>query len=107
MKPLKLALRVGLLAPVLLIGCGNSDGVDHASAQLVNSQVLEAGCGACIYEMKGVEGCPLAVVVEGKPYLVEGATWPNHDYCERKVQAVVTGGLEGDTFIVTSLQPKN
>lgn len=76
------------------------------TAKMIKSQTVEAGCGACIYKMAGVEGCPLAIMVDGKPYLVEGATWPNHDYCDRKCQAVVTGKLEGDTFIATSVTEK-
>ena len=36
--------------------------------------------------------------------LVEGATWPNHDYCDGKGQAIVTGKLDGDKFIVTTLR---
>jgi hypothetical protein len=87
-------------------GDGNMHGGDHPSARVINSQLLEAGCGSCIYAMAGVEGCHLAVVVDGKPYLVQGATWPNHGFCDGKVQAVVTGKLEGDKVVVTSLEPK-
>lgn len=76
------------------------------AAEMIKSQTVEAGCGACIYKMPGVEGCPLAVVIDGKPYLVEGAKWPNHDYCDAKQQAVATGKLENGKFIATSLEPK-
>jgi hypothetical protein len=82
-------------------------GADHASAKMITNQTVEAGCGMCIYKMPGVKGCHLAALIDGKPYLVQGAEWPNHDFCDRKVQAVVTGKLEGDTFIVTTLEPKN
>ena len=77
------------------------------SVKMVTDQLVDAACGACIYKMSGVQGCPLAVMIDGKPYLVEGATWPNHDYCDRKCQAVVTGKLVGDKFIATELQPKS
>jgi hypothetical protein len=89
---------------------GHGDGAhgdDHASAKTITNQAVEAGCGMCIYKMPGVKGCHLAALIDGKPYLVQGAEWPNHDFCDRKVQAVVTGKLEGDKFIVTSLEPKN
>jgi hypothetical protein len=79
---------------------------DQASAKMITNQTVEAGCGACIYKMAGVSGCPLAIMIDGKPYLVEGATWPNHDYCDRKVQAVVSGKLEGDKFIATKVEQK-
>jgi bacterioferritin-associated ferredoxin len=76
------------------------------TTKMIKSQTVEAGCGACIYKMAGVEGCPLAVMIDGKPYLVQGATWPNHDYCDGKQQAIVSGKLEGARFIATSVEPK-
>jgi hypothetical protein len=64
---------------------------------------LEVGCGMCMYKMPGVDECDLAVVIEGKPYLVTGKRWPNHDYCDRKIAGVVSGELKGDKFIASSL----
>ncbi|MCI0631484.1 MAG: DUF6370 family protein [Phycisphaerales bacterium] len=93
-------------------GHDDEAGDDHAKhhdggvAKMIKGQTVEAGCGACIYKMPGVEGCPLAIMIDGKPYLVEGATWPNHDYCDRKCQAVVTGKVKGGKFIATSVEPK-
>ena len=60
----------------------------------------------CIYEMPGVESCHLAIMLGGKPYLVQGATWPNHDFCDAKQQAVVSGKLQSGKFIATDLEPK-
>ncbi|MCH7721682.1 MAG: hypothetical protein IH988_11965, partial [Planctomycetes bacterium] len=40
--------------------------VDSPSIQVT------AGCGSCVFGMDGVEGCPLAVMIEDKPYLVTG-----------------------------------
>lgn len=82
------------------------EGSDHGSGvKLINGQTMELACGACIYSMPGVEGCPLAIKIDGTPYLVEGATWPNHDYCDRTCQALVSGRLEGGKFIATALTP--
>src|SRR5262245_19052104 len=80
----------------------------HASAKTIANQTVEAACGACIFKMPGVTGCPLAIKIDGRAYLVEGATWPNHDYCDRQCQAVVSGKLEGDPpkFTATSFEPK-
>ena len=78
----------------------------EGSARVLTNETVDVGCGACIYNMPGVSGCPLAIKIDGKPYLVEGATWPNHDYCDRHCTAVVSGRLEGDTFIATSLTEK-
>jgi hypothetical protein len=84
---------------------GNDHGGDLA-AKMIKNETLEAACGSCLYNMPGVEGCELAVMIEGKPYLVEGAKWPNHDFCDAKQQAIVTGKLEGGKFIAASLEPK-
>lgn len=76
------------------------------SVKMVTDKTVEAGCGACVYKMSGVSGCPLAVVIDGTPYLVEGATWPNHDYCNHKCQAVVSGRLVNNKFVATTLVAK-
>jgi hypothetical protein len=80
----------------------------HASpsAKVITNLTVEAACGVCIYRMPGLEGCPLAVKIDGRAYLVEGAEWPNHDYCERTCQAIVSGRIEGDKFVATKLEPK-
>jgi hypothetical protein len=85
-------------------GGGAGGGV---AARTISNQTVEAACGACVFKMAGVSGCPLAVKIDGKTYIVQGATWPNHDYCTRQCQAVVSGRLEGDKFIASSLTPKN
>lgn len=81
---------------------------DGHSMKSLNKEVAEVACGACIYKMSGVQGCPLAINIDGKHYLVEGATWPNHDYCDRTCTAIVTGKLLGNPpkFICTSLTEK-
>lgn len=86
-------------------GKGSSSAPAGAGKMLTN-QTAEVGCGMCMYSMPGVDSCLLAVMIDGKPYLVEGATWPNHDFCDAKLQAVVTGKLEGDKFIATSVKEK-
>lgn len=75
------------------------------AAMVISNQTVEAGCGVCIYHMPGIEGCPLALLIDGKPYLVDGAEWPNHDYCDFKCHAVVNGKIEAGRFIATSLAP--
>jgi hypothetical protein len=84
-------------------GAGDSGG---GAALTVTNRTAEVGCGMCMYKMAGVDGCHLAVMLDGKPYLVNGATWPNHDYCDRKIPAVVTGKLDNGTFIATSVTEK-
>ena len=35
-------------------------------------QTVEAGCGKCMFKMKGVDSCELAIKIDGKAYLVTG-----------------------------------
>jgi hypothetical protein len=79
-----------------------------SAAKVITDKTVDAACGACIYKMPGVTGCPLAVKIDGTAYLVEGALWPNHDYCDRNCQAIVSGRIEGDPpkFIATKLEVK-
>lgn len=84
---------------------------DHAAApviKVIENQTLEVSCGSCLYKMPGVEGCHLAIMIDGMPYLVEGAKWPNHDFCDRKLQALVTGKLQGTPpkFVASKFEPK-
>lgn len=88
-------------------GDGKTAAGAPADTKLVTNEVMELACGACIYKMPGVEGCPLAIKLDGKPYLVKGAAWPNHDYCDRTCQGTVTGRLEGDTFVIATLEPRS
>jgi hypothetical protein len=85
---------------------GHGEKKPAGSAMNITNKTVDAACGVCIYKMQGQVGCPLAVKIDGKPYIVEGANWPNHDYCDRNCQAVVTGRIEGDKFIATKLEVK-
>ncbi len=75
------------------------------NGRVFTAEHLEFGCGACIYNMPGVEGCPLAVVIDGTPHLVDGFEWPVHDYCDRKCHASASGTLQSDRFSATSVKP--
>jgi hypothetical protein len=37
------------------------------------SLTVEAGCGKCMFKMKGIDSCELAIALDGKAYLVTGA----------------------------------
>jgi hypothetical protein len=83
-------------------GSGTKPG---GTAMNITNKTVDAACGVCVYKMEGQNGCPLAVKIDGKAYIVEGAKWPNHDYCDHNCQAVVSGTIEGDKFVATSLKP--
>ena len=74
-----------------------------------NKKVIEvlASCGSCNFKMK-VPGCPLAIKMDDKFYLVEGTKIDDHGdahaddgFCNAIKKAKVQGTVEGDKFKVT------
>lgn len=79
--------------------------VDSTSIQVT------AGCGSCVFGMQGVEGCPLAVKIEGQPYLVTGvemdALGDAHaadGLCSIARQATTSGRIEGGMFVAQRME---
>ena len=78
-------------------------GADKAAAApgviTVSSREVEVGCGMCIYGIKGVTGCSLAVKIDGKPYMVKGSSVNAHNagLCGGTKLAKCEGRIEGDT----------
>ena len=79
-----------------------SDGETTASAM----KTVEAGCGSCIFEMPGVLGCKLAVKIDGKPYLVTGASVNAHKagLCRDAKKAKCLGEIKDGMFVATSFE---
>ncbi len=71
----------------------------------VSSREVEVGCGMCIYAIKGVTSCSLAAKIDGKPYMVKGASIDAHKagLCGGTKLAKCEGRIEGDTFFATRL----
>jgi hypothetical protein len=69
-------------------------------------QTVEVACATCIYRMSGVQGCKLAAKIDGKPILVRGGSVDAHNagLCSAAKQAVVSGQVEGDTFVATKVE---
>ena len=67
---------------------------------------MELGCGRCIYKMEGVQGCPTAAVVNGKPMLIQGVGQSAHEHglCSRSGMALVSGEIEGGSLVTTSVE---
>lgn len=86
----------------------NSPRPDDAGAQqsqMITNQLVEAGCGSCIYSMNGVQGCKIAVKIDGKAYLVTGADHVDaHQFCSATKEALVSGQIEGSRFAATRLE---
>jgi hypothetical protein len=73
-----------------------------------DAQIVEAGCGSCIFKMADVQGCKLSVKIDGKPYLVSGSDVNAHKagLCGASKQAEVRGRIEGDKFVASSFELK-
>lgn len=82
--------------------------VNDASAAVAGAEIAatcEIGCGACIYKMDGVTGCPTAVMVDGKAILASGAKFDAHanGLCKAAKQAEVEGKIEGDRIVISKI----
>lgn len=85
---------------------GGGMGGEKPSAMNITNQVVEVACGSCVYKMTGVEGCDIAVKIDGKQYLVTGANVDAHQFCAASKQALVSGRIEGNKFIATKFEVK-
>ena len=87
---------------------GNSAPV--TTTQVVN-QTVEASCGQCKFDMKGKDGCDLAVRIDGKAYFVDGSGLDDHGdahgddgLCNCIRQATVTGEIKDGRFVSTAFE---
>lgn len=72
----------------------------------LSSETVEVGCGKCVYDIPGVTSCVLAAKIGDDAVLVTGAEVDLHDHglCEDTGTALVSGRLEGDTFVATTVE---
>ena len=76
---------------------------------VLTKQVVEASCGECNFGMK-VPACVLAVRINGKAYLVDGAksldsygdAHSQHGMCNEIRKAEVSGTVKNNRFAATS-----
>ena len=101
-------LSCSIIAVLALGGCESTQTASTAAPGALIDENVEVGCGMCVYDMEGVQGCTLAAVIAGEPMLAEGTDLHLHDYglCSGTRQAVVTGRIEGDTLQVTEIEVK-
>ncbi len=71
----------------------------------LSSETVEVGCGKCVYDIAGVTSCVLAAKIGDHAVLVTGAEvdLQDHGLCEATGTAVVSGRLDGDTFVATTV----
>ena len=105
--------RIVSLSPVFVIllaisGCATTGSVAERDVQTVSARTVQAGCGMCIYEMPHVEGCELAVKIDGQPYLVSGLEVDTHGLgmCNAELTATIVGEVVDDKFAATSFEVK-
>ena len=99
--------------PLVLSSCGGShEGESRAEGtHTAATQTVEVGCAKCSYSMDGVTTCENAVKIDGKAMLVTG----DHGFdvmaegiCrDGAKQAEVTGSVEGDQFVASSIRLTN
>lgn len=99
----ELARRLAVVLVVIsTLGCNRGTKLEGAT--------VTVGCGRCIFEMEGLKGCPWAVELEGKAYLVQGPLPDDHSthapdgICNMRRQAIVDGQLKGDRFVATRFE---
>jgi len=91
--------------PGAAAGGAPAAGASGGTAMNITNKPIEIGCGKCIYHMAGVKGCELAAKVDGKTYMLMGKHGQNpHHYCEEGKPATVTGTIENDVLMVTTLK---
>ena len=85
--------------------------VKKSSDSVVETDSAKAGCATCIFHMKGVEGCKLAIAIEGRHYLVQGSDIDDHGdahasdgMCNTARRAKVKGKISGDRFVAEELR---
>ncbi len=94
-----IVLFAAILSVVLLAGCKSSQ------------RSTAIGCATCIFDMKDVRGCKLAVKVDGKPYLVTGSAIDDHGdahaadgLCNAERRARIEGKVEGERFVAKRIE---
>ncbi|MFQ5653442.1 MAG: DUF6370 family protein [Planctomycetota bacterium] len=106
-----LILSVSVTLLLAIAGCKSGDVRDTESATTttVSDMTVEVGCASCVYKMEGVQGCKAAAEIDGKPMLLTGAHLSAHSLglCRGAKEAVVSGKIEGDTFVATSAVVKD
>ncbi len=72
----------------------------------LRSETVEIGCGMCVYGIASAKSCELYADVNGKTIPVSGADVDlhAHNLCSVSKEALVSGQIEGDTLVVTSIE---
>jgi hypothetical protein len=105
-KMMEIALiRVpGSAARVRTAAGDSASALGATPALMIVNRTVDAGCGQCVYHMADAKTCALAVKIDGKPYLVTGATSvDSHQFCSAAKPVLVTGRIFDGKFIAEEL----
>jgi len=72
-----------------------------------SGRIVDAGCGMCTYGIEGIKRCETWVNIDNKKLKVTGVDHNTHKsgLCKSgKHQAKVTGSIQGDKFVASSLE---
>ena len=77
----------------------------------LEERLVTAGCATCIFEMKNVTGCKLAVEIGGKHLLVKGTGIDDHGdahagdgLCNAARRSIVSGTVKEGVFVSSALK---
>ncbi|MFQ5490831.1 MAG: DUF6370 family protein [Phycisphaerae bacterium] len=105
-------LMAGLVTLAVMVGGCAENRADRAVTHADDPGGLtlhgQAGCATCIFDMKGVTGCKLAVKFDDRAYLVVGSAIDDHGdahaddgLCNAARPAEFEGTVVGDKFVAT------
>ena len=115
MKTLRI-ISIGTILGLGLALSGCAQNTDTETAQdpvaapaalvSLNSKTIEVGCAMCVYDIDGVTSCKLAAKIDDNPMLVSGAEVDLHEHglCEAAGMAVVSGRVDGDMLVATTVE---
>lgn len=89
-------------------GCADKD-----VGPKVTDREVTVACGRCVFAMEEAKvGCPWAVELDGKHYIIQGQVPQDHmshapdGICNMPRRAIVSGQVRGDRFVATKVQLK-
>ncbi len=97
-------------APTTKTAAADAPATKAPTTVAATTQTVEAGCATCIYDMKDVTGCKLAVKIDGKAYVVSGKSMDDlgdahaeDGLCNIARKAEVTGKIDGERFVAMQM----
>lgn len=95
--------KILILSLLILAACSNKKEI---------TQVADVSCGQCNFDLDSEAGCSLAVKIDNKAYFVDGFGIDDfgnsHDehtgFCNVVRKANITGTIENDRFLASSLE---